>query len=345
MRTLLSLLALALLLTSCSQDTSKKLKMTVGKDYLFLNDGMERKYKIYEPTKLAENAPMVFVLHGMNGNSTSAYLHGFNELAEQYGFLVVYPDSHQKLVSFDEETIKAQSSDKQASMEELLALARGKATNCQNGDTFRVKYLTFTCKDGLPVTYNKRWNSGNQDALFDGQSDVKFLTELAVSLQEQFKTSADKTFVAGFSNGGFMSYTLLCQGRNTFKAAGVVAGLIENNVLQSCPQKPQPIIHIHGVEDSMNPISGSEQNNFLDARGIVEHFANLNNSVRVQVRQVTQNTNKTVYLPESGGAEVQYYRIEKLDHIWPGGYNGGKKVSDESGINASKIIWDFFSKL
>ena len=165
-------------------------------------------------------------------------------------------------------------------MEELLALAREKATNCQNGDTFRVKYLTFTCKDGLPVTYNKRWNSGNQDAFF-------------------------------------MSYTLLCQGSGTFKAGGVVAGLIENNVLQSCPQKPQPIIHIHGVEDSMNPISGSEQNNFLDARGIVEHFANLNNSVRVQVRQVTQNTNKTVYLPESGGAEVQYYRIEKLDHIWP----------------------------
>ena len=205
MRTLLSLLALALLLTSCSQDSDKKLKMTVGKDYLFLNDGMERKYKIYEPTKLAEMR-LCIILYGMNGNSTSAYLHGFNELAEQYGFLVVYPDSHQKLVSFDEETIKAQSPDKQASMEELLALARGKATNCLNGDTFRVNYLTFTCKDGLPVTYNKRWNSENQDALFDGQSDVKFLTTLAVSLQEQFKTTADKTF-AGFN--GFMSYTLL----------------------------------------------------------------------------------------------------------------------------------------
>ena len=99
MRTLLSLLALAFLLTSCSQDTDKKLKMTVGEDYVFLNDGMERKYKIYEPTRLAENASMVFVLHGMNENSTSAYLHGFNELAEQYGFLAVYPDSHQKLVT------------------------------------------------------------------------------------------------------------------------------------------------------------------------------------------------------------------------------------------------------
>ena len=345
MRTLLSLLALAFLLTSCSQDTDKKLKMTVGEDYVFLNDGMERKYKIYEPTRLAENASMVFVLHGMNENSTSAYLHGFNELAEQYGFLAVYPDSHQKLVRFDEETIKAQSTSKQTSMVELLASAREEASNCNDGDTFVVKYLTFHCKDGLPVTYNKRWNSGNQDALFDGQSDVKFLTALAVSLQEQFKTTADKTFVAGFSNGGFMSYTLLCQGNNTFKAAGVVAGLIENNVLQSCPQEPKPIIHIHGVEDSLNPIAGSEENKFIGVRDIVEHFANLNDSISVEVRQVTKNTNRTTYLPGSGGAEVQYYRIEKLDHIWPGGYTGGKKISDESGINASAIIWDFFSRL
>ena len=345
MRSILYILALAFLLTSCSQDTDKKLRMSVGEDHIYLNDGMERTYKIYKPSKLAENAPMVFVLHGMNGNSTIAYFHGFNALAEEYGFLAVYPDSHQKLVSFDEKTIQAQSLTKQASMAELLALAREEAANCNDGDTFLIEYLTFTCKDGLPVTYNKRWNAGNRDALFDGQSDVEFLTSLAVSLQEQFKTSADKTFVSGFSIGGIMSYTLICQGSDTFKAAGVVAGLIDNNVLQSCPPEPKPIIHIHGVEDSQNPIAGSEEHKFIGVRDIVEHFANLNDSISVEVRQVNKNTNRTTYLPESGGAEVQYYRIENLDHLWPGGYHGGKKLDDDSGINASAIIWDFFSKL
>ena len=345
MRFILYILALSFLLTSCSQDTDKKLRMTVGEDHIYLNDGMERTYKIYKPNKMAENAPMVFVLHGMNGNSTSTYLHGFNELAEQYGFLPVYPDSHQKMARFDERTIEAQSSSKQEDMREFLTLAQEKAADCEDGDSFSVKYLEFTCKDGLPVTYNKRWNFIGRDDLFDNQSDVKFLTELAKTLQQEFGTDPEKTFVAGFSTGGFMTYKLICADGEIFKAAGVVGGLMETSTLKSCPNVPKPIIHIHGVEDSMNPIEGSEENMFIGARDIVEHFANLNDSISVEVRQVNKNTNRTTYLPESGGAEVQYYRIENLDHLWPGGYHAGKKLDDDSGINASAIIWDFFSKL
>ena len=61
---------------SCTQKES--IGMTVGMDHAFVHDGMERTYKMYRPQTLADNAPMVFVLHGMSSDSTWSYMAGFN---------------------------------------------------------------------------------------------------------------------------------------------------------------------------------------------------------------------------------------------------------------------------
>ncbi len=57
-------------------------------------DGNRREYHYYLTDKLADNAPIVFVLHGsgMNGESTRAvYGYRFDELADKHGFIPVYP--------------------------------------------------------------------------------------------------------------------------------------------------------------------------------------------------------------------------------------------------------------
>ena len=38
-------------------------------------------------------------------------------------------------------------------------------------------------------------------------------------------------------------------------------------------------------------------------------------------------------------------RIEDYDRFWPGGDPGEKAYNDESGLNASELIWSFFSRL
>jgi len=38
-------------------------------------------------------------------------------------------------------------------------------------------------------------------------------------------------------------------------------------------------------------------------------------------------------------------RIEDCDRFWPGGDPGEKAYNDESGLNASELIWSFFSRL
>ena len=183
-----------------------------------------------------------------------------------------------------------------------------------------------------------------------GKLTLVATTTLARSLQEEFSLNPERTYVAGFSNGGYMSYTLMCQVGDVFKAAGVVAGLIDPDVFRNCaPDGPKPIIHIHGADDGMVPIEGNVDKNTGEtlpgAQEIVEFFAGLNDSVSTESVQVTDNAHLTRYRSESSGAEVHYYRIENHNHIWPGGDTGVKELKDESGLDASKLIWTFFSEL
>ena len=142
----------------------------------------------------------------------------------------------------------------------------------------------------------------------------------------------------------------MCQASDVFAAAGVVAGLIDVEVLKKCSlDRPKPVFHIHGAEDGMVPISGETDKStgiaMVSAQDIVQYFANLNESVTTTETQVTDNTTLKTYIPEGNGAEVHYYRIENHDHFWPGSDPGEKGYNDESGINASELIWSFFSRL
>lgn len=59
-------------------------------------DGEERTYRTYLPKRLAKNAPLVIVMHGSGQNGTQIRLetgYGFDRLADQYGFGVVYPSA------------------------------------------------------------------------------------------------------------------------------------------------------------------------------------------------------------------------------------------------------------
>jgi polyhydroxybutyrate depolymerase len=58
-------------------------------------DGLERSYILYVPASMNKNepVPVVFVFHGGTGNARSAIMmSNFNEVANQHGFVVVYPN-------------------------------------------------------------------------------------------------------------------------------------------------------------------------------------------------------------------------------------------------------------
>lgn len=58
-------------------------------------DNLERSYKIYKPTKLELNPPLVIFLHGGLGNADhSERNYEFNKLADENGFVMVYPNGN-----------------------------------------------------------------------------------------------------------------------------------------------------------------------------------------------------------------------------------------------------------
>jgi polyhydroxybutyrate depolymerase len=57
-------------------------------------DDLARDYAIYEPAELTGNPALVLVMHGSMGNpqqARSAYAYAFDQLADEHGFLVIYP--------------------------------------------------------------------------------------------------------------------------------------------------------------------------------------------------------------------------------------------------------------
>ncbi|MFN8256533.1 MAG: PHB depolymerase family esterase [Bacteroidales bacterium] len=74
--------------TSCpSQKKEGKLQ-----NLSFLSNGINREYLLYTPGHLKKDAPLLFAMHGYTGNAKEFMLDkGFNELADENGFAVCYP--------------------------------------------------------------------------------------------------------------------------------------------------------------------------------------------------------------------------------------------------------------
>lgn len=341
--TRVALLASLLLLAGCSVTSSVANNEALqsesngmnGEDLVFEHQGIERTYKIYRPRNLPENAPMLFALHGLGGKSEQMYRIGFNELAEQHGFLAVYPQSLRKTVILNRQQAK------------MVGLDLDKL--CQSNKPSD-DWMKYVCVDGKAVSTagNVRWNDTGTD---NGEDDVSFLSELAVYLQDRYQLNPEKTFVSGMSNGAYMSYTLMCQAGDVFKGAAPVAGLSEYSILNNCdPQGQKPLLHIHGVDDGLVPITGKrskggKKSSSPSVEELVVYFAKLNNSAKKETIKATQNATLYKYLPEGDGFEVHYYRIENYGHEWPSSPNRNKAgEKDASGFFATKVIWGFFSR-
>jgi len=77
-------------------------------------DGQERTYRVYRPADVAETTPVpvVVMLHGLLGSGRQAESwYGWNAVADQHGFVVVYPDSRNRAWAVTEECCGAAARD------------------------------------------------------------------------------------------------------------------------------------------------------------------------------------------------------------------------------------------
>jgi len=114
----------------------------------------------------------------------------------------------------------------------------------------------------------KQWNDGREARAAD-IDDVGFLHRLVTALVGRGIADPKQIYIAGVSNGGMMTFRMLCEASELFAGAATVIANMPARIGASCaPRKPMPVVMFNGTADPLVPYDGGGVG-FLGGRGSV----------------------------------------------------------------------------
>jgi polyhydroxybutyrate depolymerase len=189
---------------------------------------------------------------------------------------------------------------------------------------------------------------------FDNIDDIGFLRDLIDKMTNEYNINQSRIYITGFSNGGYMSYSVGAYLSDIIAAIAPVAGVIgfrdtEDEPFYYCPipDYPVSVIAFHGTNDSLVPYYGSSidvsanesisfwvENNGCDLVPDVD----ISDSGRIELKK---------YFNGDEGTEVFLYSTIGGEHWWPGNnmeYNENAPwlYDPYKEISATDLIWEFF---
>jgi len=203
----------------------------------------------------------------------------------------------------------------------------------------------------FPEGLRNRWNHflpGKETAGFSQErlqiggvrDDVGFLKFLVADLVRRDVSDPKRIYLAGFSNGGFMTLRMICSNSELFAAAGMlVSGMPEVLGADCRPPKPIAALMINGTADKTVPYAGGmvqPGNAFLTwpAERLLGFLRQLNDCTATAEESVLPNPagNKVEVArwTRCAGAPVVFYRVIDGDHGAP------------LQLNAAQMLLDFF---
>jgi polyhydroxybutyrate depolymerase len=201
-----------------------------------------------------------------------------------------------------------------------------------------------------PNGINNAWNTQSGFPGGSTADDIGFISTLIDLLLSELNIDARRVFSCGFSAGGFMSYLLACELQDKLAAIASVAGTYSQNAFDNCePVRPFPVLHIHGTEDIIVPPDGGFSNISVDQTlsfWVGKNGCMTNSTTTEFPDEASDGTRveREDFPGCNGMAEVQYFRIINGGHTWPGAsVNSGFGVTSQN-LDASKSIWEFFSR-
>lgn len=272
-------------------------------------EGRMRSYLLYLPPAVSQQSalPLLLAFHGGGGQGQSMQgLTGFNALASQKGFIVVYPDA-----------------------------------------------------------VDKNWNDGRGSPFLasqrEGINDTGFVSALIDHLSHNLNIDAKRIYAIGMSNGGIFSQMAGCELAGKIAAIAPVAGSMATKLAPSCnPARPIPVMMIMGTDDPLVPWQGGAV--VADKRGTVLSVADTIkkwvtfdgcDSAPAVTREPDKDpqdgtqVRREAYSGCKNSTEVILYAVEGGGHAWPGGPQYAPQAligKTNRDINASQLIWDFFSR-
>jgi polyhydroxybutyrate depolymerase len=120
----------------------------------------------------------------------------------------------------------------------------------------------------FPQGIRRHWNDG-REARAAGIDDVGFLHRLVGALVGRGIANPREVYIAGISNGGMMTFRMLCEASELFAGAATVIANMPARIGHRCaPRKPVPVVMFNGTADPLVPYDGGGVG-FVGLRGEV----------------------------------------------------------------------------
>ncbi|MGH8445134.1 MAG: alpha/beta hydrolase family esterase [Solimonas sp.] len=202
----------------------------------------------------------------------------------------------------------------------------------------------------LPTAENRRWN--DDPAETGSIDDVGYLVKVIQAAVAQHPIDPKRIYIAGMSNGGFMTSRFACEHPELIAgAAQVVSSMHKSEAAVCAPKVAVPMTLILGTNDVLvrynakfGLLSGPEtfarwqQINGCDPSGVLTE----------QIPDIARDGTTTTYQHNevcSSGAAAQLYTVNDGGHTWPEGPDADSKLRigrTSHDFSATEVIWDFF---
>lgn len=294
------------------------IKMQVG--------DLQREYSLYLPAGYDPNTPTSLILsfHGYTDNAINwEYGIGMDAQADEYGFIIAYPDA----------TSFLGTSGRITSWNDLTCNASpGPEGPICSADAY---VYDFPPECGEPTTCN--WCTCHDD--------LAFIEQILDDLEANLCIDRSRVYAMGMSNGGMFVHRLGCDLADRFAAIAPVSGTLARG-FNCAPESDTQIsiMHIHGRQDNYVDVTGVESSDGYFYTAIDDVMAAWAAPASqgcdadltpyptaadgIQGMTCTQNANCTT------GAEV-------VSCWWDAGHDWPVMGSNQFG---NEMIWDFFSK-
>ncbi len=198
---------------------------------------------------------------------------------------------------------------------------------------------------------NLSWNGGVccGNGVTNDVDDVGFINSLTDELVKNYKIDAGKIYLVGFSNGALLTYRIISETPERYRAAAVVSGSIGGKVYKKLPEfrieDPKSsisLIAIHGLEDGRIPYGGGTNKagdgSFASFQEATDLWMEANNCSKVKLEE-----NETVKVQkfEKCDKNLELYTVKNAGHVWGGGILDYKNVLKRKSFPTTDVILDF----
>lgn len=206
----------------------------------------------------------------------------------------------------------------------------------------------------VPEGISKKWNADPTSS--SKTDDVGFLATVIQSSVAKHGLNAKRVYMAGMSNGGFMTTRFACERPDLIAAGASVVATMWQGQSKACnPSRAVPMTFMLGTSDSRVSYSRTSAWALLSGPDTLNRWIGIHNCDPSKVTSLalpdinTQDKTTTTLLRNdscaSGGA-VEMYVIKDGGHTWPNGNDAyavglGRTSRDFSGTLAA---WSFFEQ-